>query len=105
MLEHSSTQLENGLQVVTVEQPHLHSATVSLSVRCGSRHETPEQWGLSHLVEHMLFRGSKSFPSARELAQVFERSGGTLQASTWRDHTNFSISLHPSHLRPVMGAL
>ncbi|HET6344672.1 MAG TPA: pitrilysin family protein [Myxococcota bacterium] len=91
--------------MVTVEQPHLHSATASLSVRCGSRHEADTQWGLSHLLEHMLFRGSKKFPSARALAEVFERSGGSLQASTWRDHTNLSVTMHPSHLRAVLDAL
>ena len=105
MLAHSSTRLSNGLEVVTVEQPHLHSASVSLFVKCGSRHEASRQWGLSHLVEHMLFRGSQRFPTSRSLAQAFERSGGTLQASTWRDHTSLTTSVHPSRLRTVLTAL
>ena len=104
MLTHHSTTLRNGLTVVAVEQPHLHSATVALMVRCGSRHETCAQWGLSHLLEHMLFRGSRNFPESHRLAEVFERAGGTLQAATWRDHTSFSVTLHPSHLEPVLAA-
>lgn len=100
-----TTQLANGLRVVTVEQPHLHSAAVSLMVRCGSRHERDEQWGLTHLVEHMLFRGSRRYPNARQLAHTFERAGGCLEASTWRDHTHLSTTLHPSNLDDVLGAL
>lgn len=105
MIAHQSTQLENGLRVVTVEQPHLHSANVALLVRCGSRHEAPSQWGLSHLVEHMLFRGSRRFPNGRALAHAVERCGGELEASTWRDHTCLSTPLHPSRLEPVLQVL
>jgi predicted Zn-dependent peptidase len=97
--------LDNGLELVAVEQPHLHSAEVSLSVRVGSRHESEVEWGLSHLVEHMLFRGSARFPDTRRLARAFERSGGTLYAATWRDHTNLSLSIHPSKIEPALEAL
>ena len=104
MLTHHSIVLDNGLTVVAVHQPHMHSTTVALMVRCGSRHETEAQWGLSHLLEHMLFRGSRGFAESRHLAQVFEGAGGALQAATWRDHTSFSVMLHPPHLEAVMAA-
>ncbi len=104
MLTHHSTTLSNGLTVVAVEQPHLHSATAALMVRCGSRHESAAHWGLSHLLEHMLFRGSRHFPESHRLAEVFESAGGTLQAATWRDHTSFCVTLHPSHLASVLAA-
>ena len=105
MLSARSITLNNGLQVVTVPQPHLHSATACFTVRCGSRHETPEQWGLSHLLEHMLFRGCARYPNGRALAHVFERAGGSLSAATWRDHTSYTSPLHPTHLKPVLAAL
>ena len=105
MVSYRSTRLANGLRVITVEQPHLHSATATVMVGCGSRHERAGEWGLSHLLEHMLFRGSKHFANGRQLAHVFERAGGALQAATWRDHTSYTTSLHPSHLKTVLAAL
>ncbi len=97
--------LDNGLRVFTVEQPHLHSVHISFAVRCGSRHEAAQTWGLSHFLEHMVFRGSGRHPSSSHLARVFEQAGGSLQAETWRDHTHFSVTIHPSHVRPVLAAL
>lgn len=105
MVRVTDTKLDNGLEVVAVEQPHLHSACVSLFVNCGSRHERLFEWGLSHLVEHMLFRGSERFPDAGKLARAFERHGGPLQASTWRDHTRLSASIHPARLGDALTAL
>ena len=105
MIRVSSSTLDNGLDVVAVEQPYLHSACVSLFVNCGSRHETLQEWGLSHLVEHMLFRGSARFPDATELAVAFERHGGTLQASTWRDHTRLTTPIHPARLLDALTVL
>jgi predicted Zn-dependent peptidase len=91
--------------VITVEQPHLHSASIALYVRCGSRYETLNQWGLSHFLEHMLFRGSAKYPDSHKLTEIFERSGDLLDASTWRDHTSFSMTLHPSELGVALAAL
>jgi predicted Zn-dependent peptidase len=105
MLNVDTMRLSNGFTVVTVHQPHLHSANVSLLVKCGSRHETLSSWGLSHFVEHMLYRGSQHFPDSRLLASVFERAGSMLQGSTWRDHTSLSVHIHPSHLKRVLTAL
>ena len=105
MLEHRAIQLDNELTVVLVPQPHLHTAALSTLIHCGSRHENRSEWGLSHLVEHMLFRGSSRYPSSRHLARVFEGSGGMLQGSTWRDHTDLSASLHPAHLQETLSAL
>jgi predicted Zn-dependent peptidase len=93
------------MRVIAVEQPHLHSANLSFLVRSGSRHEREEEWGLAHLVEHMLYRGSAEFPSTRDLARVFERSGGMLDGSTWRDHTSLATPMHPSYLAEALRAL
>jgi predicted Zn-dependent peptidase len=95
-------QLGNGLRLCTVEAPHLHWATVALYVRAGSRYETPATNGLSHFVEHMLFRGSSHFPDSYALNRAIEEMGGTLYAETGRDYSLYQISLHPAR---VGGAL
>src|SRR5215831_10617257 len=64
--------LANGLIVVTVALPHLHTASIVMYARVGSRYETPATNGLSHFVEHMLFRGSKSFPDSFALNYAIE---------------------------------
>ncbi|MBC7793577.1 MAG: insulinase family protein [Clostridia bacterium] len=93
------------MQVVAVEQPYLHSSDVALFVRCGSRHELVSQWGLAHFVEHMLFRGSAKHPDSLTLARAMERAGSMLAASTYRDHTQFAATVHPSRLKNFLGVL
>ncbi|HEX3698508.1 MAG TPA: pitrilysin family protein [Polyangia bacterium] len=92
------SRLSNGLRLVTVETPHLHTAVASLYVRAGSRYETPTTNGLSHFVEHMLFRGSAGFPDSFTLNQAIEDLGGTLYAETGRDYSLYQVPLHPRHL-------
>ena len=87
--------LSNGLRLLTIETPHLHSATICLYVRAGSRYERPETNGLSHFVEHMLFRGSAHYPSSFALNLAIEELGGTLYAETGRDYSLYQITLHP----------
>jgi predicted Zn-dependent peptidase len=87
--------LPNGLRVVTVETPYLHTANVCLYVRAGSRYETVASNGLSHFVEHMLFRGSARFPDSFALNLAIEELGGTLYAETGRDYSLYQIPLNP----------
>jgi predicted Zn-dependent peptidase len=92
------SRLGNGLRLVTVETPHLHTAAISLYVRAGSRYETPQTNGLSHFVEHMLFRGSSQFPNSFALNLAIEEIGGTLYAETGRDYSLYQIPLQPAEL-------
>lgn len=89
------TRLRNGLRLCTVEVPYLHTATVALYVRTGSRYETAKNNGLSHFLEHMLFRGSGQYPNSLALNTAIEELGGTLYAETGRDYAVYSISLGP----------
>jgi predicted Zn-dependent peptidase len=75
---------------------------VALYVRCGSRFETHQTNGLSHFMEHMLFRGSKRHPSSYELNLAIEELGGTLYAETGRHHGLYQVAVNP---RAVDGAL
>jgi predicted Zn-dependent peptidase len=90
--------LDNGLTVVTLELPHLHSASVVMYARTGSRYEDERDNGLSHFLEHMLFRGTERLPDAYALNHAIEALGGTLYAETGRDYSLYQISLHPESL-------
>lgn len=92
-----TTVLDNGLRVVTVPLPHLHTVTLALYVKVGSRYESPADNGLSHFVEHMLFRGTERYPSSLALNLAFESLGGSLHAETGRDYSLFSTALEPEH--------
>jgi predicted Zn-dependent peptidase len=82
------TKLENGLIVATDPMPHLESAALGVWVNCGPRHETAEQAGLSHMLEHMAFKGTLT-RSAKDIATEIEEVGGDLNAYTSREQTAF----------------
>jgi predicted Zn-dependent peptidase len=90
--------LANGLRVVVAPQPQLHRAHVALYVRVGSRFETPQTNGISHFLEHMLYRGTPSLPTAHQVNHAFESLGGYLYAATQTDFGVFSVTLPPESL-------
>ncbi len=90
--------LDNGLRVVTVELPHLHTCSLVMYARVGSRYESPADNGLSHFLEHMLFRGTETHPDAFRLNHAIEALGGTLYAETGRDYSLYQLSLPPESL-------
>jgi predicted Zn-dependent peptidase len=92
------SRLSNGLRLVTIETPHLHTASIALYAGVGARYETRRTNGLSHFVEHMLFRGSSRFASSYALNNAIESVGGTLYAETGRDYSLYQIPLHPAEL-------
>lgn len=91
-------ELDNGIRLTIVPQPHLHTATISVFVRVGSRYESRRTNGISHFLEHMLFRGNARFPSAYALSWAVERLGGTLNAATYVDCTELELSLPPENV-------
>lgn len=93
-----TTTLDNGLAVTTVALPHLHTAVCALFIKVGARFETPADNGLSHFVEHMLFRGTDRYPTSLALNTAIERLGSTLHAETGRDYTLFQLALEPAHV-------
>ncbi len=90
--------LDNGLTVVTAPAPGLHSAMLALYVRAGSRHETAAENGVSHLLEHLLFRGSEGFPDSAAMNAAVEAAGGNLNGLTARDHGCYYTPIHPGGL-------
>jgi len=93
-----TTTLDNGLAVTTVALPHLHTAVCALFVKVGARFEVAADNGLSHFVEHMLFRGTERYATSLALNTAVERLGSTLHAETGRDYTLFQLALEPDHV-------
>lgn len=96
--------LANGLTVLTESLPHLHSVSVGLFVGNGSRHEKPHERGISHFIEHMLFKGTKRH-SARELAEIVEASGSSMNAYTAKDYTCYYVKALDEHLDLAVSVL
>jgi predicted Zn-dependent peptidase len=96
--EVQTSVLPNGLRVTTVSLPHLHTSTVAAFVKVGSRFEAPDDNGLSHFTEHMMFRGTGAYPDSLALNTAIESLGGTLHAETGRDYTLLQSSYEPSQI-------
>lgn len=106
--QHRTTTLDNGLKVVTVSMPHLHSANVALYAGVGSRHETPDENGISHFLEHMYFRGCDAFPDSTKLNGAMEDLGGYLDGFTTRDYSGYQTTVHPQFITDateILGAM
>ncbi|KKB11169.1 peptidase M16 [Devosia geojensis] len=82
------TTLDNGMVVLTDDMPHLESASLGVWVRAGARSERKSEHGVSHLLEHMAFKGT-STRSAYEIAETIENVGGDLNAATSIEHTGY----------------
>jgi predicted Zn-dependent peptidase len=90
-------QLGNGLIVVSEAMPHLRSASLGVWVKCGSRYEGAEDTGISHFIEHLLFKGTKS-RSAAKIAQAIDSVGGQLNAFTEKEYVGFYAKVLDEHL-------
>jgi predicted Zn-dependent peptidase len=91
-------RLDNGLRIVTVSQPHLHVCEMACYIGVGGRNEPAELAGISHFLEHMLFRGTQDYPDSLTLERAFEAIGGTVNAATDAESTCYFSRLHPEQL-------
>ena len=103
--EASREVLPNGLRVLTVPAPGLHSAMIALYVRAGSRHETKETNGVSHFLEHLFFRGSTGWPDTVAMNAAVESAGGNLNGITARDHGCYYTPIHGEDLETGLAVL
>jgi predicted Zn-dependent peptidase len=83
-----STTLPNGMTVLTDDMPHLETASLGIWVKAGSRSESKPEHGISHMLEHMAFKGT-STRSALQIAEEIENVGGELNAATSVEHTGY----------------
>lgn len=91
------TVLTNGIRVITEEVPHVRSVTIGLWVRVGSRDERASLHGISHFIEHMMFKGTERL-NARQIAEVIDSAGGQLNAFTSKEHTCYYARVLDEHL-------
>ena len=96
--------LPNGLRVLSTPMPHTRSVTVSFYVGAGARYEADELAGVSHLVEHCVFKGSAARPHAADISMAIEGVGGVINAATGpRVHRLLRQSARPAAwIRPWM---
>src|SRR3954471_7482198 len=98
------TRLANGVRVITEAMPHVRSVSVGVWIGSGSRRETPEQNGISHFIEHMLFKGTTS-RSAEDIARSVDSIGGNLDAFTAKELVCFNTKVLDEHLSLAMDVL
>lgn len=91
------TDLPNGLTVLSEAVPGARSVAFGAWVRAATLHERPEEMGVSHLLEHMVFKGTRS-RSSQEIALSLETLGGSLDAYTEREHTSYQARVLDEHL-------
>jgi predicted Zn-dependent peptidase len=98
MIHSHKTILANGLRVLAIEMPHLHSAEIAIYIKTGGRNDPQDKAGLSHFLEHMLFRGTSEYPTTFDLEQAFEAIGGNVNAATDAETTCYYSRIHPSRV-------
>ena len=97
--------LSNGLKLIMVPMPGLPSATVTVWVKTGSRNEEARVNGISHFLEHMMFKGSQKRPSAKAISEAVDAIGGEFNAGTGKEWTDFYIKARVETLETVMDVL
>jgi predicted Zn-dependent peptidase len=102
MEEYHRATYANGLRLLVAPLPHLHSVEVICYVAVGVRNETPELAGVSHFLEHMVFRGNETNPSGPLIEQAFERLGGSVNAATDAETTCYDATVHPDSVPEAM---
>jgi predicted Zn-dependent peptidase len=89
--------LDNGIRLVTESMGHVRSVSLGVWLARGSRHETDEESGIAHFVEHMLFKGTAT-RTAEEIAQAVDSIGGQLDAFTAKEYASYYVKVLDEHL-------
>jgi predicted Zn-dependent peptidase len=96
--------LPNGITLLTEAMPHVRSVAVGVWLKRGSRHETPGQSGISHFIEHMVFKGTSN-RSAEVIAAQVDSIGGHMDAFTAKEYASFHLKVLDEHLPLAMDIL
>jgi predicted Zn-dependent peptidase len=95
--EYRKSVLPNGIRVITERMPHVRSVAVGVWVETGSRREPETRGGVSHLIEHLVFKGTAT-RTAEEIARTMDSVGGQMDAFTTKEHTCFYVQVLDEHL-------
>jgi predicted Zn-dependent peptidase len=98
------TVLSNGLTLLTEKMEHVRSVAMGVWIRNGSRHELPEVNGISHFIEHMVFKGTKS-RTAQRIAREVDAIGGNLDAFTGKETVCFNMKVLDEHVPTALDVL
>jgi predicted Zn-dependent peptidase len=96
--------MKNGVVILSEVMPHLRSVSLGVWVKCGSRFEEPKSAGISHFIEHLLFKGTKS-RSTEKIAETIDSIGGQLNAFTEKEYVGFYAKVLDEHLPLVFDLL
>lgn len=102
---HQKFTLDNNIRLVVNELPHTRSATVSIYIATGARYEPERISGISHFIEHMLFKGTTKRPTAQDIAVAIEGIGGFFNASTGHELTNYWVKVSYQHFDMALDVL
>ncbi|MEK7242382.1 MAG: insulinase family protein, partial [Planctomycetota bacterium] len=97
MYNYEKQVLPNGLRVLYIQLPHIHSVVMAAYIGAGSRYEAEEELGITHVLEHMLFRGTKSFQSSLEFLQAVDDTGGEIEAYTSPEYSAVLLQVHSKY--------
>lgn len=100
----NKTRLPNGIHIVTKKMPNVRSISMGVWVNVGARDESEEQSGLSHFIEHMIFKGTAR-RSAYQIAKEFDAIGGHTNAFTSMEHTCYHAKVMDAHLETMVSIL
>ena len=93
---YKKTTLKNGLRIITVPQKDTQAVTVLVLVGTGSKYEKKEINGISHFLEHMMFKGTKKRPTPKEVSETLDRVGGIYNAFTSQEATGYFAKVEAS---------
>ncbi|WP_161977037.1 M16 family metallopeptidase [Dictyobacter kobayashii] len=99
------TTLNNGLRLLTTHMPGMRSASIAFFFNVGSRYEPDAISGVSHFIEHMLFKGSQQYPSAKAISDAIEGVGGNFNGSTGKELTNYTARVPGEYVSVVLQAM
>jgi predicted Zn-dependent peptidase len=99
------TVLANGLRILTENMPHTRSVSICVFIGVGSRYETDTRAGISHFVEHMLFRGTDKRPTSHAISEAIEGVGGMLNGGTDRESTVYWCKVPQAHFEMALDVL
>ncbi len=101
---YQKTVLPNGVRIISERLPHVRSVTLGAWFEVGSRLEEPHEWGMSHFVEHMMFKGTANF-SAQDIAEIMDQRGGHLNAFTEKEQTCYYFKVLDEHFSTAAALL
>ncbi len=104
MQKYVLSELDSGQRVITERIPSVRSVSLGFWIGAGSRDETPSKAGVTHFIEHLLFKGTRSY-TAQDIAEIFDGLGGELNAATSREHTVVYVRVADHHLEQALDVM